>query len=141
MPLCFLLSLRLLQLVCGGSFDCHSIPLKLWERAMLPSGHSPLFLPLSTHICHSRPLRQRPVQNWCTKPVGGPHISMSSCLFPDNVVVKWGLKGGRNLSQTALLSLPGYCCRNSWSLRLVSALGLRQPVLVLLQHIAMDLLR
>lgn len=42
-PLCFLLILRLLEPAHGGSFGCHSILLKLWERAVLPSGHSPLF--------------------------------------------------------------------------------------------------
>lgn len=66
---------------------------------------------------------------------------MTSCLLRDTVVVKWGLRGGRNLSQTTLLNLPGYCCRDSWALRLVSALGSRQPVPVLLQHIAMELPR
>lgn len=49
--LCFLLILRLLQPADGGSFGCYSMPLKLWERTMLPFGHSPLFLPLSTHVC------------------------------------------------------------------------------------------
>lgn len=140
-PLCFLLILRLLEPAHGGSFGCHSILLKLWERAVLPSGHSPLFLHPSTCVfAHSRPLRQQSVQRWCTKPMGGPHVSMT-CLLHDTVVVKWGLRAGRNLSQTTLLDLPGYCCRDSWALRLVSALGSRQPVPVLLQHIAMELPR
>lgn len=113
---------------CGREQCCH--------LATVPS-----FFPfLHTFAC-SRPLRQQPVQSWCTKPMGGPHVSLTCCLLHDTVVVKWGLRGGRNLSQTTLLNLPGYCWRDSWALRPVSALRSRQPVPVLLQRIAMELPR
>lgn len=65
-----------------------------------------LFLPPPTHVvAHSRPLRQQPVQRWCTKPMGGPYVSMTSCLFHGTVIVKWGLRGGRNVRLPCLISL------------------------------------
>lgn len=74
-PLSFLLILRLLEPSQGGSSGCHSIPLKLLERVMLPSGHSSLFLSLFTYVlAHSRPLRQQPMQSRTE--------SMEAAMFP-----------------------------------------------------------